>query len=125
MLEQTLSGTHARECHGLHRDTAVGADARIGRRLQRARLGEIVAVVCAARILARDGRLGDDATDADQALEVEPVVPAQVERTRLRADTGPVELRVELVELAKRTRQTSGVADDADALPHRVVELLA
>src|SRR5712672_646655 len=116
MLEQTLSGTHPRESHRLHRDAAVGADACIGRRLQRARLGKIVSVVCAARILAREGRCRDDAANRDQALEVEPVVPAQVERPRLRADTGPVELGIELVELAKRTRETCGVADDADAL---------
>src|SRR5256885_3122892 len=105
MLEQTLSGPHAREGDRLHRHLAVGANAGIGRRLQRPALRKIVAVMRAARILPRERRLGDHAAHGDQALEVEPVVPAQIESPRRGADASALQLALEPVELAERSSE--------------------
>ena len=79
MLEERLSRTHAREGDRLHGDCAIGLDARKGGRFQGARVGKVVAVVRTARILARERRLGDDPTDGNQAFEIQPVVPAEIE----------------------------------------------
>jgi len=40
----------------------------------------ILAIVCAAGVLAGQGRGGDDPADLDETLEVQPVVPGEIER---------------------------------------------
>src|SRR5918911_9788 len=52
-------------------------------------------------------------------------MPAKVECSRLRANAGVIQLGIERIELAERALEPRRVADYADALPHRVVELLA
>src|ERR1041385_1876469 len=77
----------------------------------------------AARVLASDRRGGDRAADRNQALQVHPVVPAQVEGSIMVAEAARIEFRFEAFQLAPRGFQPGTVADDADPFPHEVIEL--
>src|SRR5690606_40181095 len=66
----------------------------------------VFAEVRATRILARDRRFGDDAAHRDQAAQVQPVVPAQVERAPRIGDPGSRQLRVELAEPRQDRKST-------------------
>ena len=86
---------------------------------------EVCAIVRAKRFLPRSGRLGNCPAYRHQVPQIQPVVPAQVERARRIAHASARELGIERLELGKLLRETARVAQDADALPHRVVEALA
>ncbi len=96
---------------------------RRGRGIGAAR--EVLAVVRPARILAGERGVRDRLAHGDQAVEVEPVVPGEVERARRVREPGARETRVQLVERAERAAQPGAVAQDADVVPHQVVERLA
>src|SRR5678816_2078690 len=77
-----------------------------------------------ARVLARDRRGGDRAADANQALQVHPVVPGQVEGPIMVAQAACIEFRFEAGQFAPRVLEAWTVADDPDLFPHHVVEPL-
>src|SRR4051794_19381253 len=82
IVEQGLTGLHAREANRLHgnRDLPIDlAQAGETRLLERPGVREVGAEVRAARLVARLRRDDDRAAHRDQAAEVEPVVPGEVE----------------------------------------------
>jgi hypothetical protein len=81
--------------------------------------------VGAARILARRGRFGDRATHEHEALEVQPVVPRQIEAKIGSVDSRPIEPLVEFDQAIARARQSARVAQDAHVRPHQVPQGLA
>jgi hypothetical protein len=100
-------------------------DDDVVRRRQVAGVGEVLAEVRAARVLARQRRHRDDAADGDQVLQVDPVVPAHVEGAVGVGHAGARQLRVQLVEPLQAALQRAGRAQDADVVPHAVVQRLA
>src|SRR5438094_5605418 len=77
--EQALAGLHARERDRLHRHPKVRADAGERGVLQGPRVRKIRTEMRTARIAPRARRGGDRTADRDQALQVHPVVPGEVE----------------------------------------------
>src|SRR5262245_3972244 len=127
ILKQRLTGLHARELHrSCFYDKCILLEANAGERrgLQRPGLREVGAEVRAARIAPRGGRRGDRAACRDQALQVHPVVPAQIEGAIMIREAVLIERRFERGELALRLREPARVADDADLFPHQVIELV-
>ena len=88
-------------------------------------IGEVLAEMGAAGFGAGQRRRRDGLADGDQALEVEPVLPAEIEHRRLAAKAGAGEGIAEFVERRDRAPQTASIADDADVLPHQIVKPLA
>ena len=87
--------------------------------------GEVLAEMGAAGFGAGQRRRRDRLADRDQAVEVEPVLPRQIERRRLAAKARAGERAAEFVERRDRALQTASIADDADVLPHQIVKPLA
>src|SRR5712691_8135501 len=79
----------------------------------------------AARVAARERRGGDDAAHRREALEVQPVVPGEVEAAVRIAERAGTQLGFNGVQIIQCRFESGSVAHDADLLPHDVVELLA
>src|SRR5262249_33704820 len=103
LAHQRLAGPYPSEPDALVPDldlVAALARERERRRRKIARVGEILAKMRAARVLARKGGGRDHAGYRDQALEVEPIVPAHVVVAMRAVDARAIELGVELAEAA-------------------------
>src|SRR5262245_36086757 len=128
LLQEALPRLHPRERHRARRDTEapiLPGDAGIARVGEVARVGKVRAEVRPARVLARRGGEAYRFRDEDEVLEVEPVVPGQVEGQPAFGHAGRVEPRLQLVECARRACEARRIAHDADIVPHHVVEPLA
>src|SRR5437867_13384023 len=77
--EQALAGLHSSERDRLHRYAQIRADAGERGMLQRPGLREVRTEMRAAGIAPRARRGGDRTADRDQALQIHPVVPGEVE----------------------------------------------
>src|SRR5258708_36754037 len=79
----------------------------------------------APRIGARFGRRTDRFAHGDEAIQVEPVMPGQIVAKVFAGDAGFAKPRAQFLEAPGRARQAFPVANDADVVPHEVVERLA
>src|SRR5690242_2870724 len=126
--DQRLPRPHAGERDGLRRNVdpaLTQGDAGEVRRVEVAGLRIVAAEMRAARIDARDRRRDDGAAHQDQVLEIEPVVPGQIESEVRAVDADAIELRFQRAKPFARTRETARIADDAGVLPHQLVQRLA
>src|SRR3954471_18230109 len=126
--DQGLARLHAREAYRFPRELETlggAAHHHVFRLRERAGLREVLAVVGAARILACERRGGDHAAHGDEAREVHPVVPAQVEDAVAVGDTGARERIVQRLQAREPTAEPLRGTQDAHIVPHAVMELVA
>ena len=86
---------------------------------------KVLAEMRAARFVARQRRRADRFAHGDEALEVQPVVPGQIVAKVGARDAGFVQIGTQLAQPALRAPQSLRVAQDADVVPHHLVERLA
>ncbi len=78
----------------------------------------------ATGILTPQRRPGDHLGDGDLALEVQPILPGQIEGTVAVAQTRRLKLLVDGVERRYGTLQPRAIADHADVVPHHIEQTL-
>ena len=120
--EDRLAWCHAGETHRLAADlqrTVLLRDDNERRPGQNAGVRVILTKMRAARILACQRRRGDDTAHRDQAAQVQPVVPAQVEAAVAVGHTGTRQPCVQCIERTQCALQTRRVAQDAHVLPQQ------
>ncbi len=78
------------------------------------------AAMGAAGILPPQGRLGDGLADLHQTLNIQPIVPSQIEDHSVIGKTGLKKLGFEVPHPRKALFQTLGGPHDANVIPHNV-----
>ena len=98
---------------------------RIGRGGEIGDVRKVLAEMRAAAVAAEVGGGADGAADQRQVLEIEPVHPGEIVAAAAVGDAAVGDVTRQRIERRLAARQALGGAQDADVVPHDVVEPFA